>query len=166
MLPHKVLSGTLSPHPCFCTPILPTPSLGFILMTSGHASPSCPEGSAKSCHQLHQQLSTEAASLLPEASAPSAPRLRDTHQLLAREASCRELQHRTPCPGASFQAARGCGQTPNQLSRWAWVRAAKKPCKYMPCLEDRVPVSESLAGWLRMFCRQGNAQLLIHVILL
>lgn len=71
--PHKVLSGALFPHPCFCAPKLPTPSLGFILMTSGHASPSCPEGSAKSCHQLCQQLSTEAASLLPEPSAPSAP---------------------------------------------------------------------------------------------
>lgn len=36
----------------------------------------------------------------------------------------------------------------------------------MSCLEDRVPVSEYLAGWLGMFCRQGNARLLIHVILL
>lgn len=36
----------------------------------------------------------------------------------------------------------------------------------MSCLEDRVPVSEYLAGGLCVFGRQGNARLLIHVILL
>lgn len=90
MLPHKVLSGSLFPHPCFCAPIPPTPGPGFILMTSGRASPSSPEGSVNSCHRLGQQLATAAASLLPEPSAPLCPTLRDTRRLLARGASCRE----------------------------------------------------------------------------
>lgn len=80
--------------------------------------------------------------------------------------SCLHQPGRHPRPGAVVQEAQEDGQTPNQPNRWAWLQAAKRPCKYMSCLEDRVPISEYLAGWLCMFCRQGNAQLLIHIILL
>lgn len=82
-------------------------------------------------------------------------------------------QHLLPAPAWLAPAPRGSGPSspggradPKPAKQMARMRAAKRPCKYMSCLEDTVLITEYLAGWLCVFCRQGNAQLLIHIILL